>query len=207
MAPDAGQMQHTPSHIYYMLGRMDKALAANDAAVVADEKYFATEKLDHPDGDVYRYESYPHELHFLIASALMRGNKETVELAAKRLLTASPKNPGGYRQDFYRAMYYLGRAPLATAQEIRDFPQPEAPPQQQFANMAYYYAQARRDFWTGKTDSPFLKQLDAAADAYLATRLPRRPGTARCDARRSGTADAAWTARGRPLLAWRLSPF
>lgn len=168
MAPDAGQMQHTPSHIYYMLGRMDKALVANDAAVVADDKYFAAEKLDHPDGDVYRYESYPHELHSMMASALMRGNKGALELAAGRLLNASPKNTGGYRQDFYRAMYYLGRTPLATAQEIRDFPAPEALPQQLFANMAYDYAQARRDFWTGKTDSPFLKLLDDAANAYLA---------------------------------------
>ena len=168
MAPDAGQMQHTPSHIYYMLGRMDKAQAANDAAVVADEKYFNDKgnELEHPDGDLYRYESYPHELHFLMASALMRGNKATLELTAKRLLTAPPKNPGGYRQDFYRAMYYLGRTPLATTQEVRDFPKPDPLPQQPLANIAYYYALARADFWAGKTDSPFLKQLDDAVNKY-----------------------------------------
>ena len=168
MAPDAGQMQHTPSHVYYMLGQMDKALAANDAAVVADEKYFNDKgnPIDHPDGDLYRYESYPHELHFLIASALMRGNKGTLDLAAKHLLAAPPKNPGGYRQDFFRAMYYLGRTPLATKQEVRDFQKPEPLPQHPLANIAYYYALSRADFWDGKTESPFLKQLDAAVNAY-----------------------------------------
>jgi len=166
MAPAAGQMQHSPSHIYYMLGRMDKAVAANDAAVVADEAYFEDKRnpLDHPDGDLYRYESYPHELHFLLASALMNGNRATVELTAKRLLAAPPKDPSGYRQDFYRAMYYLGRTPLATKEEIRAFPKPES--KHQLSAIAYYYALARADFWDGKTDSPFLKQLDEAVNAY-----------------------------------------
>jgi hypothetical protein len=168
MAPDAGQMQHSPSHIYYLLGRMDKAQVANDAAVVADEKYFndTRDKLEHPNGDVYKYGSYPHELHFLLASALMRGNRDVVELVAKRLLAAPPKEPGGYRQDFYRAMYYLGRMPLATTKEIEDFPKPDPLPKQPLANIAYYYALTRMDFWKGKTDSPFLKQLDSAVDAY-----------------------------------------
>src|SRR6185312_6099979 len=109
----------------------------------------------------------------MMASALMRGNKGALELAAKRLLTASPKNPGGYGQDFYRAMYYLGRTPLATTQEVRDFPKPQPLPNNPLANIAYYYALTRGDFWAGKTDSPFLKQLDDAVNKYpVKTKCP-----------------------------------
>ncbi len=166
MAPAAGQLQHTPSHIYFLLGSMDKSLAANSDAVSADLSYFEDTRnpLKHPDGDVYRYESYPHELHFLIASALMRGNRATVELAATKFLDAPPKVPGGYRQDFYRTMYYLGRLPLATVKEVEEFPKPLD--KQPLASIAYYYAQTRADFWNGKTESANLKLLDAAVAAY-----------------------------------------
>src|SRR5262249_1626449 len=64
LAPKAGHLVHMPSHIYYRIGDMRRAIESNVAASAADEAYFndPSNKLDHPDGDRYRYGYYPHTL-------------------------------------------------------------------------------------------------------------------------------------------------
>ena len=41
LMPGAGHLVHMPSHIYYRVGRYLDSLAANMAAVAADEAYLA----------------------------------------------------------------------------------------------------------------------------------------------------------------------
>jgi tetratricopeptide (TPR) repeat protein len=80
--PAAGHLVHMPSHIYYRVGRYLDALADNKAAVAVDEKYLAETAA--PMG-VYRLGYYPHNVHFVLASAQMSGDAPTVIAAADKL--------------------------------------------------------------------------------------------------------------------------
>ena len=80
--PGAGHLVHMPSHIYYRVGRYLDALEDNKTAVKVDEKYLA--ETNAPMG-VYRLGYYPHNVHFVMASAQMAGDGPTVIAAAEKL--------------------------------------------------------------------------------------------------------------------------
>lgn len=80
--PGAGHLVHMPSHIYYRVGRYLDALADNKTASQVDEKYLEATKA--PMG-VYRLGYYPHNVHFVLASAQMAGDGPTVIAAAEKL--------------------------------------------------------------------------------------------------------------------------
>ena len=80
--PGAGHLVHMPSHIYYRVGRYLDALADNKTAIEVDEKYLAATNA--PMG-VYRLGYYPHNVHFVLASAQMAGDGPTVIAAAEKL--------------------------------------------------------------------------------------------------------------------------
>src|SRR4051812_38340340 len=80
--PGAGHLVHMPSHIYYRVGRYLDALADNKTAIGVDERYLASTNA--PMG-VYRLGYYPHNVHFVLASAQMAGDGPTVIAAAEKL--------------------------------------------------------------------------------------------------------------------------
>src|SRR5215831_11799140 len=80
--PGSGHLVHMPSHIYYRVGRYIDALADNKTAIGVDEKYLAATNA--PMG-VYRLGYYPHNVHFVMASAQMAGDGPTVIAAAEKL--------------------------------------------------------------------------------------------------------------------------
>jgi tetratricopeptide (TPR) repeat protein len=80
--PGAGHLVHMPSHIYYRVGRYLDALADNKTAAAVDEKYL--HDTNAPMG-VYRLGYYPHNVHFVLASAQMAGDGPTVIAAAEKL--------------------------------------------------------------------------------------------------------------------------
>jgi tetratricopeptide (TPR) repeat protein len=79
--PGAGHLVHMPSHIYYRVGMYREARQANIDAIAADERYFRTSSSD----TVYRAAYYPHNVHFLMVSALMGGDSKATLDAASRL--------------------------------------------------------------------------------------------------------------------------
>ena len=81
LVPGAGHVVHMPSHIYYRIGRYIDSMKANQAAVVADEAFFA--KVE--DKGIYRGGYYPHNVHFLMVSAQIAGDGKTTIEAAKKL--------------------------------------------------------------------------------------------------------------------------
>jgi tetratricopeptide (TPR) repeat protein len=85
--PGAGHMVHMPSHIYYRVGRYADALDVNVKAVAADEAYL--NETGAPPG-VYRLGYYPHNVHFVIATAQMSGDGPTVIAAAEKLQRLIP---------------------------------------------------------------------------------------------------------------------
>lgn len=76
-----GHLVHMPAHIYYRLGRYADSIDANVAAARADEAYLAQVG----DDGLYRYGYYPHNVHFLLASAQMIGDMRRTASEAARL--------------------------------------------------------------------------------------------------------------------------
>ncbi|CAH0215554.1 hypothetical protein SRABI118_02092 [Massilia sp. Bi118] len=84
--PGAGHIVHMPSHIYYRLGMYRESLAANIDAVATDERYFGRSGSD----PVYKGAYYPHNIHFVMVSALMGGDGKTALDAANKLDKSLP---------------------------------------------------------------------------------------------------------------------
>lgn len=84
--PGAGHIVHMPSHIYYRVGLYKKALQSNLRAIEADENYFNRSDSD----PVYKGAYYPHNIHFVMVSALMGGDGTTALAAAAKLDKSLP---------------------------------------------------------------------------------------------------------------------
>lgn len=104
--PEAlGHLVHMPSHIYYRIGRYADSLAANRAAVAADEAYLARAG----DDAMVRYGYYPHNVHFLLTSAQMMGDVGTVMSQTARLQSILDVETGRalpWVQAIYAAPYF-----------------------------------------------------------------------------------------------------
>lgn len=83
--PAAGHLVHMPGHTYVRIGRYADAVATNEAAVAADDRYF---KAGTDPGFYYVY--HAHNLHFLSFASMMEGRYEPALAAARRLEVAIP---------------------------------------------------------------------------------------------------------------------
>lgn len=81
LMPGAGHIVHMPSHIYYRIGRYADSLEANKAASKADETYIAQTGAV----GVYPIGYYSHNVHFVLVSAQLLGDAETVLAEADKL--------------------------------------------------------------------------------------------------------------------------
>jgi tetratricopeptide (TPR) repeat protein len=80
LAPNAGHLVHMPAHIYMRLGRYQDSFDQNAKAVAADEGYITSCKAQ----GVYPLGYYPHNIHFMVWSAMLEGRSaESLELARK----------------------------------------------------------------------------------------------------------------------------
>ena len=121
--PGAGHLVHMPSHIYYRVGRYLDALQDNKAAVKVDEKYLADTNA--PPG-VYRMGYYPHNVHFVMASAQMAGDGKTVIAAAEKLGTLIPDEAarGIALVQPVKAAPYFAHAQFSSPEAILALPNP-----------------------------------------------------------------------------------
>lgn len=79
----AGHLVHMPSHIWHRRGRYADSIRVNITAARADEAWIAATG----DRGMLRYGYYPHNVHFIVTSALMAGDMPTVRREARRLGT------------------------------------------------------------------------------------------------------------------------
>ncbi|MGH0029244.1 MAG: hypothetical protein ACQGVC_05610 [Myxococcota bacterium] len=84
LSPGAGHLVHMPSHIYLRVGRYHDASVANEKAAAADESYITQCRAQ----GFYPAAYYPHNVHFLYASAAFEGRSE-VSIGAARKLSAN----------------------------------------------------------------------------------------------------------------------
>ncbi|CAG8955857.1 hypothetical protein HYFRA_00008705 [Hymenoscyphus fraxineus] len=92
LVPEAGHLRHMPSHIYVLCGQYKKAIDANSAAIIADEKF---RDRNGPYNFYTLYRS--HDYHFRIYSAMFAGQSRVaidtagqLETCIVELLTREP---------------------------------------------------------------------------------------------------------------------
>ncbi len=88
LAPQSGHLVHMPSHLWYLTGQWKRSMESNLAAAHADELYIASGNAP----PLYEYGYYPHNLHFILTSAMMAGDGKTALSTASRLDAALPQD-------------------------------------------------------------------------------------------------------------------
>jgi tetratricopeptide (TPR) repeat protein len=82
LVPDAGHLQHMPSHIDVLCGDYRSSVVANQVAVEADRRFVDRQ------GPLNFYSLYrAHDLHFVVYSAMFEGQSELALRAADELAT------------------------------------------------------------------------------------------------------------------------
>ena len=108
LVPGAGHLVHMPCHIYIRTGDYHKGTLANIKAVMLDSSYITA---CHAQG-VYPLAYYPHNYHFMAATATLEGNSKWAIEAANKVSEYSNKQlmkePGwGTIQHYYTIPYYV----------------------------------------------------------------------------------------------------
>jgi tetratricopeptide (TPR) repeat protein len=169
--PSAGHLVHMPSHIYYRVGRYLDALKDNKTAVTVDEKYLTDTNA--PMG-VYRMGYYPHNVHFVMASAQMAGDGETVIAAAEKLGKLIPDEAarGIALVQPVKAAPYFAHAQFSTPEAILALPDPgDAIP---YVKAMWLYARgvalaAQHDFAGATAAADAIGTLQKTSDFTLLT--------------------------------------
>lgn len=81
LSPTLGHLIHMPSHTFARVGRFRDSIETNLNAVAADEDFLANSD----PSPFYQYGYYVHNIHFVMTSAQMAGDKETALAMAKKL--------------------------------------------------------------------------------------------------------------------------
>lgn len=81
LVPGSGHLVHMPAHIYWRVGRYNDAAEANIRAAKVDEDYIAACNAQ----GFYPALYYPHNIHFLWASASMQGQSAVAIEAGEKV--------------------------------------------------------------------------------------------------------------------------
>ncbi len=145
LMPSAGHLVHMPAHIYIRVGRYDDAVTSNQRAIDADLDYIAQCSAQ----GLYPVAYYPHNIHFLWASATFGGRAALAIESADSLAGEVPAEMAStlaFLQD-YLATPLFARIRFGRWQEILETPQP--PAGQTFQNAMWRYAQGLASAATG----------------------------------------------------------
>ncbi len=109
LVPGSGHLIHMPSHIYIRTGDYHLGSLVNIAAVNVDSNYITA---CHAQG-AYPLAYYPHNYHFLAATATLEGNSKLAWTAARKVQENTAQDimklPGwGTLQHYYTIPYYVG---------------------------------------------------------------------------------------------------
>jgi len=125
LAPGAGHLVHMPAHIYIRTGKYHEGSLANIRAVKSDEEYI---NQCNQQG-FYPLAYYPHNYHFLWATATLEGDSKTAINAAIKTSQKPPDsllNVCGYQTLQHFAVIPLyAYVTFGKWDEILNYPQPQ----------------------------------------------------------------------------------
>lgn len=164
LVPGAGHLVHMPSHIYINTGDYHLGTLANLRAVEVDSLYTTS---CHAQG-VYPLTYYPHNWHFLAATAALEGNSQLAWKAAEKVqehtATDIMNQPEwGTLQHYYTIPYYIA-VKFGMWDTIFSIPQPDK--ELVYPLAIWHYAQGMaylgsNDLANAQKESDTLKMLVA----------------------------------------------
>ena len=122
LVPGSGHLVHMPSHIYFRVGRYQDSALANIRAAEVDEAYIAQCDAQ----GFYPALYYPHNIHFLWASATMQG-QSALSLDSARRVVANVRVEQVEQFptiQFFRTVPMLSLVRFARWEEILEEPEP-----------------------------------------------------------------------------------
>ncbi len=125
LVPGSGHLVHMPSHIYFRVGRYQDSALANIRAAEVDEAYIAQCNAQ----GFYPALYYPHNIHFLWASATMQG-QSALSLDSARRVVANVRVEQVEQFptiQFFRTVPMLSLVRFAKWDEILAEPEPHEP--------------------------------------------------------------------------------
>ena len=125
LVPGSGHLVHMPSHIYFRVGRYQDSALANIRAAEVDEAYIAQCNAQ----GFYPALYYPHNIHFLWASATMQG-QSALSLRSARRVVANVRVEQVEQFptiQFFRTVPMLSLVRFARWKEILEEPEPYEP--------------------------------------------------------------------------------
>ena len=125
LVPGSGHLVHMPSHIYFRVGRYQDSAVANIRAAEVDEAYIAQCNAQ----GFYPALYYPHNIHFLWASATMQG-QSALSLDSARRVVANVRVEQVEQFptiQFFRTVPMLSLVRFARWEEILAEPEPYEP--------------------------------------------------------------------------------
>ena len=135
LVPGSGHLVHMPSHIYFRVGRYQDSVLANIRAAEVDEAYIAQCNAQ----GFYPALYYPHNIHFLWASATMQG-QSALSLDSARRVVANVRVEQVEQFptiQFFRTVPMLSLVRFARWEEILEEPKPYEP--FAFAHAIWHY--------------------------------------------------------------------
>ena len=130
MCPDAGHMNHMPAHIYVLCGAYEKAKAASQRAVQANDLYLA-----YAEQPTYYLLGCCHDLHLMMFACMFLGQSkpalwaadEVRRLVTKRVVSLPDRPKLTQTVEGYHAMRSHVLVRFGRWQDILDEPMTEAP--------------------------------------------------------------------------------
>ena len=156
LVPGSGHLVHMPSHIYFRVGRYQDSALANIRAAEVDEAYIAQCNAQ----GFYPALYYPHNIHFLWASATMQGQSQ-LSLDSARRVVANVRIEQVEQFptiQFFRTVPILSMVRFARWEELLVEPEPHAP--FAFARAIWHYGRGVALAATHRTDDA-MKELAA----------------------------------------------
>ena len=165
LVPGAGHLVHMPAHIYYRLGMYRESLQVNRRAIAVDERYFKSS----PSDPLYKVAYYPHNIHFVMVSAQMGGDKATATDAAAKLDASIPNEVAKQFAIMQpvKASPYTTHAQFSDAATILALPAPD--PGLLLVKTMYHYSRAiafaqRKDAAAAKAELAALEKMEKESD-------------------------------------------
>jgi len=160
IAPGAGHLVHMPAHIYIRVGKYHEGSLANKMAIKSDEEYLSQCFQQ----GLYPLAYYPHNYHFLWATATLEGDSKTALDAA---VSTSQKPPDslmsvcGYQTlQHYAVINLYGYVTFGKWNEILKEPEPAK--ERLYPRGVWHYARGMAFVAKGKLDDAVreLAELD-----------------------------------------------
>ena len=163
LVPDAGHLQHMPTHVDVLCGEYQNVVLRNHRAIQADNKY-----LDR-SGPMNFYTLYRcHNYHFKIYGAMFLGQRQVALDTADELAVSLPQEVVEPLADWVEGFYPMKQHVLIRFGEwdqIKQQPLPENPELYAFTLVLIHYAKTVAHAATG--DIP---AAEAAREDYLAAK-------------------------------------